>query len=94
MSGGGPIRIPSTMMPRPALNDLHDDSDIVGTLLRQQSGRALSPRIRGQTNQPEGWETVKNTEIPRARVGELQTIAGSSSDKGQAPNHIYYILLR
>ena len=52
MSGGGPIRIPSTMMPPPALDDCiatppalisHDDSDAVGTLLRLER-RAERPR--------------------------------------------------
>ena len=52
MSGGGPTRIPSTMMLPPALDDCiatppalisHDDSDAVGTLLRLER-RAERPR--------------------------------------------------
>lgn len=62
MSGGGPIRIPSTMMP-PALDDCmatppalisHDDSDDVGTLLRleRRTERPRTPASYTRADEP------------------------------------------
>ena len=63
MSGGGPSRCPSTMMPPPAAVDCistppslisHDESDAVGTLLRlaRRAGRPRTPASYTRANEP------------------------------------------
>ena len=99
MSGGGPTRIPSTMMLPPALDDCiatppalisHDDSDAVGTLLRleRRAERPRTPASYTRADEP-GNKPSRRRRPPRPCMLRAVLFGDRSwEDKKGAESHI------